>query len=63
MPQHPPESETRGRPGVIARTWQRLRSPSARWSVLALVATGFVVGAIAIIGTQVMVHVTGTDEF
>jgi len=63
MPQHPPESETRGQPGVIARTWQRLRSPSARWSVLALVATGFVVGAIAIIGTQVMVHVTGTDEF
>ena len=54
---------TRGPSGPLTRTWRRLRSPSTRWSVLALVALGFVVGAIAIIGTQVMVHVTGTDEF
>jgi nitrate/TMAO reductase-like tetraheme cytochrome c subunit len=59
----PQPNGTRGRPGVLTRAWQRLRSPSARWSVLALVALGFVVGAVAIIGTQVMVHVTGTDEF
>jgi nitrate/TMAO reductase-like tetraheme cytochrome c subunit len=63
MPESPPANETRGQPGRLARAWQRLRSPSARWSVLALVALGFAVGAIAVIGTQVMVHVTGTDEF
>jgi nitrate/TMAO reductase-like tetraheme cytochrome c subunit len=54
---------TRGRPGLLTRVWRRLRSPSARWSVLAIVALGLVIGAIAIIGTQVMVHVTGTDKF
>ena len=55
-----------GRPagrGSLARTWRRLRSPSARWSVAALVGLGIVLSAIAVIGTQVMVHVTGTDEF
>jgi len=31
--------------------------------VAALVALGTVISAIAVIGTQVMVHVTGTDEF
>jgi len=51
------------KPGWVARTWRRLRSPSARWSVLALVAMGIVISGIAIIGTQVMVHVTGTDQF
>src|SRR4029450_11783424 len=33
------------------------------WSVLALLAVGVVVGAVAIIGTQVMVAATGTHEF
>ena len=47
----------------MARTWRRLRSPSARWSVAALVGVGIVLSAIAVIGTQVMVHVTGTDAF
>jgi nitrate/TMAO reductase-like tetraheme cytochrome c subunit len=47
----------------VRRVWRRLRSPSARWSVLALIVVGFLVGAVAIIGTQVMVHVTGTNEF
>jgi nitrate/TMAO reductase-like tetraheme cytochrome c subunit len=47
----------------VARTWRRLRSPSARWPLVALVGVGIVLGAIAIIGTQVMVHVTGTDAF
>jgi len=63
MPGNPQEYGTPGRPGLLTRAWRGLRSPSARWSVLALVALGVVVGAIAIIGTQVMVHVTGTDEF
>jgi len=53
----------RGRLGLLARTWRRLRSPSARWSVFALLAVGVVLSAVAIIGTQVMVHVTGTDAF
>jgi nitrate/TMAO reductase-like tetraheme cytochrome c subunit len=54
-------SEPRG--GVIARTWRRLRSPSARWSVLALLVLGILVGFVATAGTQVMVYLTGTDEF
>ena len=43
--------------------WRRLTSPSARWSVLALVVVGLVIGACAVIGTQVMVAVTGTNKF
>jgi cytochrome c-type protein NapC len=52
-----------GNPGFLKRTWRRLRSPSAKWSVLGLLVVGFVLGSLAIIGTQVMVHVTGTDKF
>jgi nitrate/TMAO reductase-like tetraheme cytochrome c subunit len=52
-----------GEGGIIKRTWRRLRSPSARWSVLTLLVLGVVVGFIATAGTQVMVHMTGTDEF
>jgi nitrate/TMAO reductase-like tetraheme cytochrome c subunit len=63
MPAEPVTKEAHGRSGPLRRAWHRLRTPSARWSVLALVAVGFIVGAIAIIGTQVMVHVTGTNEF
>ena len=48
---------------MLMRAWRRLRSPSARWPVLALVMLGVLVAAIAVIGTQVMVHVTGTDAF
>ena len=43
--------------------WRRLASPSARWSVLALVLVGLAVGAGAVIATQVMVVATGTNEF
>jgi len=49
--------------GFIRRTWHRLRSPSARWSVLALVVVGALIGFAATVGTQVMVAVTGTDKF
>jgi len=63
MPDEPrPNAMSRLR-GLMARTWRRLRSPSARWSILALLLMGFAGGAVAIIGTQVMVHVTGTNEF
>ena len=49
--------------GPIKRTWRRLTSPSARWSVLALVLIGIAIGFAATVGTQVMVAVTGTDRF
>ena len=51
------------RPGVIRRFFQWLFSPSARWSVFALLLAGTIVGAVGVIGTQVAVAVTGTDEF
>ena len=50
-------------PGLVRRMWRRLSSPSARWSVLALLVTGVVVGMVATVATQVMVHLTGTDAF
>jgi nitrate/TMAO reductase-like tetraheme cytochrome c subunit len=50
-------------PGFVRRTWRRLTTPSARWSVLALLVAGIVIGFVATAGTQVMVAVTGTDAF
>ena len=50
-------------PGAIRRALRWLFSPSARWSVFALVLVGLVIGAVAVIGTQVAVAVTGTDQF
>lgn len=58
-----PPDAARGQAGPLRRAWRRLHSPSARWSVAALFAVGLLFGAVAVIGTQVMVHVTGTDEF
>ena len=52
-----------GSGGFIRRTWHRLRTPSARWSVLSLLIIGLVIGAGMVIGTQVMVQATGTNEF
>src|SRR4029077_19470628 len=51
--------------GASARRgfWQRLTSPSARWSVLALLIVGLLIGAGGVIATQVMVAETGTNEF
>jgi nitrate/TMAO reductase-like tetraheme cytochrome c subunit len=51
------------RAGFIKRTWQSLRQPSARWSVLALLSAGVAAGFAATVGTQVMVEVSGTDAF
>lgn len=50
-------------PGVIRRLWRWLFSPSARLSVFVLLLLGLVGGATAVIGTQVAMAVTGTDEF
>jgi nitrate/TMAO reductase-like tetraheme cytochrome c subunit len=49
--------------GFIGRCWSSLTSPSARWSVLSLTVLGVLIGAVAVIGTQVMVAKTGTNEF
>ena len=54
--------DTRKR-GFVGRTWARLTSPSARWSVLSLLLLGLVIGAAGVIGTQVVVAKTGTNEF
>jgi nitrate/TMAO reductase-like tetraheme cytochrome c subunit len=51
------------RPGIFKRTWRALTSPSARWSVLALVVLGIVIGAGGVIFTGFMVKRTGTVEF
>jgi len=48
---------------MISRTWKALSSPSAKWSVIALVGLGLALGFAATVGTQVMVAVTGTDKF
>ena len=55
-----PASEERGSRSSL---WQRLSTPSARWSVLALVVVGLIIGAGGVIATQVMVAATGTNEF
>jgi nitrate/TMAO reductase-like tetraheme cytochrome c subunit len=43
--------------------WRRLATPSATWSVLSLVIVGLVIGAGGVIGTQVMVAATGSNQF
>ena len=53
----------RDRPGLIRRFFRWLFSPSARWSVFALLLVGGVAGAFTVVGTQVGVYLTGTDEF
>jgi nitrate/TMAO reductase-like tetraheme cytochrome c subunit len=49
--------------GGVGRLWRWLTTPSARWSLLALVIVGIIVGAGGVIATQVMVAATGTNEF
>ncbi len=56
-------SASASRPGAIKRAWHALASPSAGWSVLSLLVIGLVIGAAAVIGTAVVVKVTGTVEF
>jgi len=59
----PPDTSAPQRPGFFRRVWRGLATPSARWSVLALVIVGIVIGAVGVIGTHVMVNATGTNEF
>ena len=61
MPAEESGRESQG--GFIVRAWRRLRRPSTRWSVLALVGLGIAAGFAMTAGTQVMVALTGTDAF
>ena len=51
------------KPGTLRQLLRWLFSPSARWSVFALLTVGLMAGAVAVIGTQVALVVTGTDDF
>ena len=57
------EPSRTNRPGALARAWRALTTPSARWSVLALVVIGLLIGAGGVIATQVMVAATGSNDF
>ena len=50
-------------PGFLRRTWQTLRRPSARWSVLALLLLGFVGGIIFWGGFNTGMEATNRLEF
>ena len=50
-------------PGFLRRTWRRLRRPSARWSVLALLLAGFVGGIIFWGGFNTGMEATNRMEF
>ena len=51
------------KPGIVVRIFRWLFSPSARWSVFVLLLVGLVMGAVGVIGTQVAVAMTGTNDF
>lgn len=51
------------KPGLIRRLFGWLFSPSAKWSVFALLLVGLVIGAVGVVGTQVAVAMTGHNEF
>jgi nitrate/TMAO reductase-like tetraheme cytochrome c subunit len=48
---------------TVKELWKSLNTPSAKYSVLALLVVGVMVGAGLVIGTQLMVNITGTNEF
>ncbi len=50
-------------PGIGRRLLRWLASPSSRWPVAVLLVAGVLVGAAMVVGTQVAIAVTGTDEF
>lgn len=54
---------TPNKPGLIKRLFGWLFSPSARWSIFALVFVGTVFGFVGTVGTQVAVAWSGTNEF
>ena len=57
-----PEKNGTDRSGMLGRAWRGLSTPSARWSVLALVVVGLLIGAGGVVGTQVMVGDINGDK-
>jgi nitrate/TMAO reductase-like tetraheme cytochrome c subunit len=51
------------KPGPLRRSLTWLFTPSARWPVLALLLVGLVAGAVGVVGTQVAVAMTGSNDF
>ena len=49
--------------GSSARSRKWFSTPGTRWSALALLVVGLLIGASGIIGTQVIVAATSTNEF
>ncbi|MGL5364852.1 MAG: NapC/NirT family cytochrome c, partial [Plesiomonas shigelloides] len=47
----------------MKKLWEKLTSPSARWSVLALLIVGIVIGLALIIVPHVGIKMTSTTEF
>jgi len=58
-----PTDEAAVKPSRWRRVFATLLRPSSRWSVLALLVLGVAIGSVGVIGTQVAVHATGTNEF
>lgn len=50
-------------PGAIRRFFRWLFTRPGGWTALVLLVVGVGAGAVGVIGTQVAVHMTGTDEF
>ena len=51
------------KPGVLRRCWNALARPSAKHSLLALLAAGFVAGLVFVAGFNTVLEATGTMEF
>ena len=62
MPMEPGEPAA-PRAGLLVSAWRWLFMPSARWSLFTLLVLGVVIGVGATVTTQVMIAVTGSDEF
>ena len=56
-------AETSSNGGILKRAWRVLVSPSARWSILSLLAAGIAIGAGGVIFTQVAAESTSSTEF
>lgn len=52
-----------GKPGFLRRLTRALFSPSARWSVFALLVLGLGIGFVSTVGTQAALAWSGTNEF
>jgi len=56
-------NSTNGKPGLLRRWWRALRTPSGRWSLGGILATGFVAGIIFWGGFNTVMEATNTEAF